>query len=382
MEGPKTGVMATITAIGDINQITMTMRVETEDLQAVPAGSIDVSELQTGEEEKWDQFVTASPSGTFFHLAGWKTVIEKVLGRQCFYLAAHRGHQISGVLPISRVRSRLFGDCLVSLPLAVYGGICADDQASYFSLLKAGSDLANRLGVKYLELRNRTELFPTSLPGKDLYVTFTQDLSPGPEKLLKGLPRDTRYAVRKAQKAGLEWSEDVSIPEFYEIYAQSVHRLGTPVFPRELFTCLRNEFPKQVRLFAVRKGKTAIAGVLCFYFQDQVLPYYAGALPEYYKDAPNNFMYWSLMEQSCKEGLRQFDFGRSKRGTGSFDFKSAWSMTATELPYQYHLARAKEVPRLSPVDKKFQLPVAAWKRLPFSWTKVIGPRLIRWVPSI
>ena len=186
----------------------------------------------------------------------------------------------------------------------------------------------------------------------------------------------------KAQKAGLEWSEDLSLPEFYEIYAQSVHRLGTPVFPRELFTYLRSEFPKQVRLFAVRKGKTAIAGVLCFYFQDQVLPYYAGALAEYYKDAPNNFMYWSLMEQSCKEGLRQFDFGRSKRGTGSFDFKSAWSMTATELPYQYHLARANEVPHLSPVDKKFQLPVAAWKRMPFSWTKVIGPRVIRWVPSI
>jgi len=351
-------------------------------LIADPAGFMAVQELKLGEEDRWDQFVMSSPSATFFHLTGWKTVVEKVLGRQCFYLAAHRGHQISGVLPISRVRSRLFGDCLVSLPLAVYGGICAEDRASYFSLLKAGSDLADRLGVKYLELRNRTEPFPTSLPGRELYVTFTQDLSSGPEKLLQGLPRDTRYAVRKAQKAGLEWTEDLSPNEFYEIYARSVHRLGTPVFPRELFTCLRSEFPKQVRLFGVRKGKTAIAGVLCFYFQDQVLPYYAGALAEYYKDAPNNFMYWSLIAQSCREGCRQFDFGRSKRGTGSFDFKSAWSMTATELPYQYHLARAKEVPHLSPVDKKFQLPVAAWKRLPFSWTKVIGPRLIRWVPSI
>jgi lipid II:glycine glycyltransferase (peptidoglycan interpeptide bridge formation enzyme) len=137
-----------------------------------------------------------------------------------------------------------------------------------------------------------------------------------------------------------------------------------------------------VRLFGVRKSKTAIAGVLCFYFKDQVLPYYAGALPEYYKDSPNNFMYWNLIAQSSKEGFRQFDFGRSKRGTGSFDFKSAWSMQVTPLSYRYQLARAKEVPHLSPVDKKFQLPVAAWKRLPFSWTKVIGPRLIRRIPSI
>jgi lipid II:glycine glycyltransferase (peptidoglycan interpeptide bridge formation enzyme) len=145
---------------------------------------------------------------------------------------------------------------------------------------------------------------------------------------------------------------------------------------------LRSEFPKQTRLFGVRKGNTPIAGVLCFYFRDQVLPYYGGALAEYYKDSPNNFMYWSLIAQSCQEGLRQFDFGRSKKGTGSFHFKSAWSMQVTELPYRYHLVRAKEIPQLSPVDKKFQLPVAAWKRMPYSWTKVLGPRLIRWIPSI
>jgi hypothetical protein len=93
-------------------------------------------------------------------------------------------------------------------------------------------------------------------------------------------------------------------------------------------------------------------------------------------------MYWSLIEQSSKEGIRQFDFGRSKRGTGSYDFKSAWSMTVSELPYRYCLISAKEVPHLSPIDKKFQLAVEAWKRIPFSWTKIIGPQVIRWIPSI
>jgi FemAB-related protein (PEP-CTERM system-associated) len=231
-------------------------------------------------------------------------------------------------------------------------------------------------------MRNQVEPFPTSLPGRDLYVSFTQDLSPGPEKLLQGLPRDTRYIVRKSLKAGLDWTEDLSLQEFYEIFAHSVHRLGTPVFPKELFTLLQSEFPRQCRLFGVRKGKTAIAGVLCLYFRDQVLPYYAGALPEFYKDSPNNFMYWNLIAQSCKEGLHWFDFGRSKKGTGSFHFKSAWSMQVTDLPYRYHLVRAREVPHLSPVDQKFQMAVALWKRMPFSCTKIIGPRLIRWVPSV
>jgi FemAB-related protein (PEP-CTERM system-associated) len=346
------------------------------------ATQIQVRQLGPGEEDQWDRFVLSSPSGTFFHLSGWKSVIERVLGHRSYFLVARNEHGISGVFPISWVRSRLFGDCLVSSPLVTYGGICASDKDSYFSLLKAGSDLANRLGVKYLEMRNRTEPFPTCLSGRDLYVTFTQDLSSGPEKLLQGLPRDTRYAVRKSLKAGLDWTENLSLREFYEIYAQSVHRLGTPVFSRDLFAQLQGEFPTQCKLFGVRKGTRAIAGVFCFYFRDQVMPYYGGTLPECYKDSPNNFMYWNLIAQSCREGLRLFDFGRSKRGTGSFRFKSSWNMEVTELPYRYQLIRAKEIPHLSPIDQKFRVPVALWKQIPFSWTKILGPRLIRRIPSV
>jgi FemAB-related protein (PEP-CTERM system-associated) len=349
---------------------------------ASDVGPLKIEYLEPGREREWDRFVTAAPSGTIFHLSGWTRVVESNLGHRQFRLTARRGGEITGVFPISWVRNPLFGNCLVSSPLAVYGGICADDAESYVALLQAGRELAERLGAQYLEMRNRTELFPSTLPGRDLYVTFTQDLTPGPEKLLKALPRDTRYAVRKGQKAGLTWCEDLADAEFYEIYAQSVHRLGTPVFSRHLFTSLRREFGKQVRLFGVRKGGTAIAGVLCLYFRDQVLPYYGGALAEHYKDSPNNFMYWNLLAQSCEEGFGVFDFGRSKRGTGSFEFKSAWSMEVSELQYRYHLVKATSVPHMSPVDKKFQLPVAAWKRMPFSWTKIVGPQLIRWIPSI
>jgi FemAB-related protein (PEP-CTERM system-associated) len=343
---------------------------------------LEIRPLKAGEEQEGDQFVGSSPTGTLFHLSAWRTIVESVLKRRCVCLAARRGGNITGVFPISLVRSRLFGDSMVSLPLAVYGGICADDRESYLGLLEAGQDLARQHGVKYLEIRNRTEPYATTLPGRDLYVTFTQDLSAGPDKLLAGLPRDTRYMVRKSLKAGLEWTEDLSLAEFYEIYARSVHRLGTPVFPQALFERLRAAFPNHSRIFGVRKGKAPIAGVLCLYFRDQVLPYYGGSLAEYAKDAPNNFMYWSLMEQSSREGYRIFDFGRSKRGTGSFQFKSSWSMQVSELPYRYHLVRAQQVPHLSPVDQKFQLAVSAWKRLPFSWTRIIGPRVIRWIPSV
>ena len=344
--------------------------------------AVVVRELERGEEGGWDRFVVSSESGTFFHLAGWQRVVERVLGHRSIALIASQQDRITGVFPVSFVRSRIFGDCLVSSPLAVYGGICAADEASYFGLLTAAGQLARRLNVKYLEMRNATEPYRTDLPGRDLYVTFTQDLAPGPDKLLQALPRDTRYTIRKSMKAGLDWTENLRIEQFYEIYARSVHRLGTPVFPKPLFSALKEEFPKDCRLFGVRKGKTAIAGVLCFYYKDQVLPYYGGALSEFNKDAPSSFMYWNLIVQSCREGYRLFDFGRSKRGTGSFKFKSSWSMEMRNLPYRYHLVNAKAVPQMSSVDHKFQLPVYVWKHLPFSWTKLLGPMVIRRIPSV
>ena len=338
------------------------------------AGSHDHSE--------WDRFVLSSPSGTLCHLTGWTDVVEDTLGHKSYRLMARCGDRITGVLPVSWVRNRIFGDCLVSVPLAVYGGICSDDYDSYTSLLKAGKELAEQLGVRYLELRNRTEPFPVDLPGRDLYVTFQQDLSVGPDKLLAGLPRDTRYMVRKSLKNGLDWTEDIRLEEFYDLYARSVHRLGTPVFSKELFVRLQRGFEGKCRVFGVRKGSKAIASVFCFYFRDRVMPYYGGSLAEYNKDAPNNFMYWKLMEQSCTESIRTFDFGRSKKGTGACTFKSSWNMRLLDLPYRYVLHRATEVPRMSPVDGKFQKATALWKQLPYPVTRILGPPAIRWIPSV
>jgi FemAB-related protein (PEP-CTERM system-associated) len=346
------------------------------------AKAAEVRVLRPEEEQEADRFVLSSSLGTCFHLSEWRTIVKKSLGHDSTCLASFRESRITGVFPFAHVRNPIFGDCLVSMPLAVYGGVCTEDEESWTCLHQAGAALAQQRKVKYLEMRNCELRFASDLPGRSLYVTFTQDLSPGPEKLLAGLPRDTRYMVRKSQKAGLRWTEDLTVDEFYEIYAHSVHRLGTPVFSKRLFSSIRDAFGAKCRLFGVRKGTQAVAGVLCLYFQDRVLPYYGGSLAKFNRDAPNNFMYWSLIEQSCAEGFRLFDFGRSKRGTGAFQFKSSWGMKVAELPYRYQLVRAAEVPHMSPVDQKFQLPVAAWKRMPFALTKIIGPQLIRWIPSV
>ena len=226
----------------------------------------------------------------------------------------------------------MFGDCLVSLPLAVYGGICAEDEESYFALLKAGSDLANRLQVKYLEMRNRTEPFdtvpPRTGPIRDVYAGSVARSGEVASRAAAG------HALHRAEvvesRPGVDGRpEDRGVLRDLRRKCSSTGHAG--ILAEELFVRLRKEFPNQCRLFGVRKGRKQSRACFVFTSRTRCCRIMAGALPEYNRDSPNNFMYWSLMAQSCSEGIRHFDFGRSKRGTGSFKFKSAWSMQVTRI---------------------------------------------------
>ena len=80
--------------------------------------------------------------------------------------------------------------------------------------------------------------------------------------------------------------------------------------------------------------------MLIFYFRDEVLPYYAGDDVAARDLAANDFKYWELMRRACERGLRVFDYGRSKHGTGSFDFKKNWGFEPTPLHYEYQAVQA------------------------------------------
>jgi len=65
-----------------------------------------------------------------------------------------------------------------------------------------------------------------------------------------------------------------------------------------------------------------VAGVLSLFFEDQVLPYYGGALHEALPYAVNDFMYWELTPATPRgSGAGAFDFGRSREVTGAYHFK-------------------------------------------------------------
>jgi len=358
-----------------------------------------------------------SNDASLFHLTGWKDAIERTFGHKQRYIMAMRDEKILGILPLFEIKSRPFGHALVSVPFGVYGGISANSKEVYDRLKGSAELLARLIGVGYLEFRSvlSQSLFNCSncsvapLDGndannsnisknspvlnslndsnssnwltKDLYVTFQRPIFDTSDKNFDAIPRKQRRMIRQGMKYGLSSKiggiEDLE--KFYFIYARNVRDLGSPVFPIIFFKALMENFRDSFILTVWKDGKM-VAGVLTFVFKDTLMPYYGGGLKDYSQYAINDFMYWELMKYGCKKGYKVFDFGRSKKDTGSYHFKRHWGFEPEELKYYCYLVKANVMPNVSPVNPKYKLFINIWKRLPLPVTNWLGPKLVRGIP--
>ena len=171
--------------------------------------------------------------------------------------------------------------------------------------------------------------------------------------------------------------DDQGIERLYPMYAESVHNLGTPVFSKRYFDLLFRTFSKRSDIVTITHDRKPVASVLNFYFRDEVLPYYGGGTVDARRLAANDFMYWEVMRHACERGFRVFNFGRSKVGTGAYDFKRYWGFEPKPLIYQFYLAPGQSIPNLNPLNPKFRLFVALWKKLPLTLATRLGPAIVR-----
>jgi hypothetical protein len=107
------------------------------------------------------------------------------------------------------------------------------------------------------------------------------------------------------------------------------------------------------------------------------MPYYAGDTIDARALAANDFKYWELLRRACERGQRTFDYGRSKRGTGSFDFKKNWGFEPAALFYEYRLFKRERIPENNPLNPKYAAFIALWRRLPRPVANALGPMIVR-----
>lgn len=347
----------------------------------VPAVSALRIEPFRGGAAEWDAFVRAQRGFTHFHLHGWQRVMREALGHECRYLCARdAAGALEGVLPLVRVKSRLFGHYLVSVPFLNYGGPLGSAEAVR-ALSSHAVCLAKRDEVKLLELRCRVEQ-PLDLPVSHRKVTTVLDLAPGdPGAVFKRLPAALRNRIRKAQRSAVtvRFGAD-QVPAFHEVFSRHMRFLGTPTHGRRLFEVIAETFPGD-SLFACAyvNGRPVAAGA-GFIWGHEFEISWSSALREYDDLKANMGLYWGVMEHVTNAGCRVFNFGRSTPGSGTHRFKQHWD--GRDEPLYWYDFSPSGVPAATPSPKEgsYAWGPRVWKRLPLALTRVLGPRIVRFLP--
>jgi FemAB-related protein (PEP-CTERM system-associated) len=331
---------------------------------------------------RWESYVTRYGYVPLSRHPSWGLALGHGLQQTPYWLEARRGGQMCGLVVVSHVRSLLFGRFLVSLPYLNYGGILADDVGAARVLVNRAVELAELLDVRYLELRQEHAIpHPDLAQGSVGKVNMRLALPQTAEQLWKELSAKVRNQIRKAQRCMLtvRWGREELLDDFYSVFSQNMHDLGTPAYGRELFQSALAHFSERTEIAVVYCGPEAVAAALCMHGWGVTEVPSASALRRSRYTNANMLLYWRLLQRAIEREQAVFDFGRCTPQSNVFRFKKQWGATAQQTQWQYYL-REGNLGDMRIENPKYERFIRMWQRLPVGLTRWIGPRIVRGIP--
>ena len=331
-----------------------------------------------GEAARIADFAYAT-NGSPFHLPRWLLAVEKGTGQKATGLVAEKGGQITGWLPLTVAHSLLFPRALVSSGFAVEGGPLAISDKTAKRMCRVATELAVRESCASVELRGGVVPEGWDVQSES-HCGFAGPLAGDDEAQLLAIPRKQRAEVRKGLNNDLQVTVGTQESEraaHYACYAESVRNLGTPVFPRSLFDAVLDAFGDEADILTVWDGDTPVASVLSLYHMGAVMPYWGGGVWDARHLRANELMYYKLMCHARTKGCIRFDFGRSKTGSGPYNFKRNWGFEPEPLTYASWTAPGSEKRDVDPTSASYQRKIDLWKKLPLGLANRLGPVIAR-----
>lgn len=342
---------------------------------------MDIKLLSSKMEKRWDDYVSRHNQGTPFHLIAWRNAISQNYPYKANYLFAYENDRICGVFPLFGVEIFGFKKTLLSLPFAVYGGPLTDSSEVLYCFRNYLLDLGITGKYKYIEIRNFSqEQYFGFMRGSD-YVTFRINDLQKERDVLSQLPQKTRNLIRKSERSNFQYRICNSITEdFLDLMTLTFKRHGTPYFPNSHFIAIKKEFDNKIDIREIIYKNKVIAASLNIFFNDQMHCYYAGSDPHFWSYAPNVYMYYQHICWAKDNGFKVFEFGRSKRNTGAYNFKKKWGAEIYTLPYEIYSPQNGNLVDYWKRGSNLELAMTIWRRLPLLLTKKLGPKVVVFFP--
>ena len=167
--------------------------------------------------------------------------------------------------------------------------------------------------------------------------------------------------------------------DFYAVFSRNMRDLGTPVFSRRLFCGVLRHFAGSAEFCVVRAGRRPVAAALVCHGQGVTEVPSASSLREFNSTNANMYMYWQLLQRAVGRAQHTFDFGRSTVDSGTYRFKKQSGAEPHPAVWQYYVRRG-DVGDLRPENRKYQLAIRLWQRLPVCVANLLGPAIVRGIP--
>jgi serine/alanine adding enzyme len=340
---------------------------------------VDIRVVAGTDGDGWRRAVDAARHATLAHAPEWFTVIQRAYGHDPLYLAADSDAGCA-VLPAFVVRRPLSGTVVTSMPFLDSGGPCGASPAVAALLVDRLIAEARLRRARMLELRC-AERLPLDMQPLDTKVNMTLALGADPGVLWRRFDKGVRNQIRKAERSGLrvEFGGPAQLPAFYDTFVERMRDLGSPVHALAFLGAVVGGFGSRARVVLVKKGSETIGGLVAVAFKDRLIVPWATCLKEHFALCPNMLLYWETIRTACVEGFARFEFGRSTRQSGTYQFKRQWG--AQEEPLLWY--RIPIAPRRSSPDfdrsASRDLLARMWQRLPLGVTRQLGPHIRKYL---
>ena len=330
---------------------------------------------------EWNSYVAGNAAASIYHRAEWRELIRTTFGHGgLYYVARDSRGNIVGILPLIRLKSRLFGDFLVSMPYFNYGGAVADHPAIEDKLMQAANEQAGALHVSHIEYRDDTPR--TSLPVRSDKVNMILPLPDSDTALWNSFSSKLRAQIKRPQRENprIHFGHQSCLADFHSVFARNMRDLGTPVYGKSFFRNILDTFPENSRIIVLHLHNRPVAAAFLMGHGDRLEIPWASTVRDANPLSMNMLLYWEVLKFGMQRGFKYFDFGRSSRDSGTFRFKQQWGAQPKQLYWHYWLAEGGELPALNPSNPRYAFLITLWKRLPVFVANRLGPPIVKNLP--
>jgi len=332
----------------------------------------------------WDELLLSNDEYSFFQTSHWAGVLHGAYHFKPCYFSLIHGNRLVALIPLMEINSILTGKRGVSLPFTDYCEPIVSREIETKVVFDFIKEYALKAGWKYIEFRGAGRLFQDSPPHASWYYKHTLKLKRDEDQLFSSFKGNTQRNIRRAATVGLEVRIDNSfdaLMEFYRLNCMTREEHGLPPQPFYFFRKVYDHVISMDHGFvslAFHDGK-AIAGAVYFHFGGRAIYKYGASDKAYQHLRPNNLAMWEAIKWYCRNGYKDFCFGRTEpENAGLRQFKKGWGTDETTIEYfRYDITKNAFVfGYRSGVTKVFK---TVFKRMPLLLLRAIGKALYRHV---